>query len=96
MADELESSIESKFKTYVESRGGVCLKLTPEGQKGWPDRLVVYEGGHFFIELKRKGKEPRKLQWYRINKLKRMRHAAFWTDNIEEAKRIYNREVGSS
>lgn len=41
------------------------VKLNLKGRRGWPDRVVMWEGGNLtFIEFKRPGEEPRKLQTY--------------------------------
>lgn len=41
----------------------MTIKLNLRGRRGFPDRLVLWEGGGIlFIEFKRKGEEPRKLQ----------------------------------
>lgn len=42
-----------------------CLKLTILGFRGWPDRMVLWpRKGVLFIEFKRPGFAPRKLQEY--------------------------------
>ncbi|WP_018694523.1 PDDEXK family nuclease [Algicola sagamiensis] len=48
-----ESEIEAKFVKLVKNRGGMTRKYTSPGQRGVPDRLVIWPGGHVhFIELK--------------------------------------------
>ena len=50
----LEKDVERRFVEGVEALGGMTAKLTVEGRRGWPDRLVVLPGGViFFVELKR-------------------------------------------
>jgi hypothetical protein len=62
-----ERAIEKKFKEFVESKGGLCVKL--QGTRGLPDRLIIFAlevekegrkmfgGGMYFVEFKsRKGK----------------------------------------
>ena len=93
MADkrELESKVEGNFVDYVVRDGNLSLKY--ELRAGDPDQLVLLQkGNHFFIEFKREGEEPRKLQWYRIKELRRMGHAVYWTDDYEEALAIYKYE----
>lgn len=67
----LERDIESKFVqelsrySYANNLEIVCLKLSVPGFRGWPDRLVLWPGrGVLFIEFKRPGETPRKLQEY--------------------------------
>ncbi|MGY4541159.1 hypothetical protein ACVWY0_001068 [Arthrobacter sp. UYNi723] len=40
----------------------MCLKFTSPGNNGVPDRVVIGNGQTVFIELKRPGKGPRRLQ----------------------------------
>jgi hypothetical protein len=50
----------------IESR-----KLTVPGERGWPDRMILWEGGNvFFIEFKQPGAKPRALQTYIHEKLR--------------------------
>jgi len=43
----------------VESRGGMCLKVTALGRVGFPDRLVLLPGVRpFLVETKRIGNTP--------------------------------------
>jgi Holliday junction resolvase len=49
-----ESVIERELVRAVEARGGLCLKVTVIGRRGFVDRLVILPGGHVrFVELKR-------------------------------------------
>ena len=52
----------------------VNLKLSIIGRRGWPDRLILWEGGNLlFIEFKRpNGPPPRKLQEYAHRLIRRM------------------------
>lgn len=57
-----EKSIESYFTDKIKSIGGICYKFVSPGNSGVPDRVVLYKGCVAFIELKRPGAKPRKLQ----------------------------------
>lgn len=66
-----EARIEETFKKHLESWfkvvgvEGVVLKLTILGFAGWPDRLILWQGGNLaFIEFKQPGETPRALQLY--------------------------------
>jgi len=48
-----EKSVETHLHDEVKLRGGFCLKLNPNWNKGVPDRLVVLPGKIAFVELKR-------------------------------------------
>lgn len=49
-----EASIEEYLKDSVNGLRGVCIKLSPVGLRGVPDRLIVLPGPRVvFVELKR-------------------------------------------
>ncbi len=63
-----EASIEDYLRTRTETLGGICIKLSPVGLRGVPDRLIVLAGPRvIFVELKRPtGGVVSKLQhWWR-------------------------------
>lgn len=63
-----EASIEDYLRERVEALNGVCIKLSPVGLRGVPDRLIVLPGPRvIFVELKRpKGGVISALQhWWR-------------------------------
>lgn len=63
-----EASIEDALRDRVNDLGGVCIKLSPVGLRGVPDRLIVLPGPRvIFVELKRpKGGVISALQhWWR-------------------------------
>lgn len=78
-----EKTIESRLSDFVKGRGGMCIKLT--GVRGLPDRMVLLPNGRiFFIELKAPGKEPRKIQEKRLEKLRKIGFEAFYSDNFDD------------
>ena len=80
-----ESTVEKKAKEYAESQGGQFIKFM-SGMNGFPDRIVLFEGGCIgFLELKRPGKRPEKLQTHWITVLDRMGFTAGWADSVESA-----------
>lgn len=83
-ATELEKDLERKFKRWVESHGGWCLKFTPFGLVGIPDRIVMFRGGILiWVELKRAGKTPTSMQYYRLAMLRSYGQAALWGASLE-------------
>lgn len=67
-----EKDIERKLVAGVETLGGLCFKI---GQDGWPDRLVVLEGGRVvWVELKRPTGRLSALQRWRSATLRRLGH----------------------
>ena len=78
----LEAKVESLFVRRVAERGGIALKQM--GIAGISDRLVLLPGGRMiFVELKRPGEKPRKLQVYWLNKLERMDFETAVLDSVE-------------
>lgn len=88
---ELEKDdVEDPFVKYVASTGFKAVKY--ELRTGDPDRLVLLPWPHlFFIEFKRKGETPRKIQRLRMAELSSLGYAVHWTDNLKEAKKIYDK-----
>lgn len=70
-----ESAIEGKLTRDIKKAGGVALKFTSPGSRGVPDRLVLLpDGRHFFVELKRPGEKPEPLQLWWHEKLRALGH----------------------
>ena len=62
----LESKIEQEFVDLCRAHSIVTLKLNLQGNRGWPDRVVLLPKRNvLFIEFKRDSEEPRPLQKYR-------------------------------
>lgn len=67
----LESNIESYGVGYARKLGYITLKMTPQGQKGWPDRVFINpQGVHIYVEFKRPDETVRRLQEYRCQQLR--------------------------
>lgn len=93
----LESSTE-RFVVRVAKNefNFIVLKLNNKASDGWPDRLFLRpEGESFFIEFKRKGETPRKLQEFRIANLLSMGHTVYVVDNAEEGINVLRYEKGN-
>lgn len=74
----LEKEVEKYLKTNIERIGGKCLKFNSPGNNGVPDRLVLLPGSvSFFVELKRPGEKPRKLQEKVIRDFRSLGHTVF-------------------
>jgi hypothetical protein len=82
----LESEIEGAVKTWADEHGVLNAKLTPMGQRGYPDRVFFVPGGRLLVvEFKKKGEKPGKLQEYVIGKLRANGYDARWTDDGKTA-----------
>ena len=47
-----EKTIEQELKDQIELINGKCLKWVSPGTSGVPDRIVLYKGNIWFVELK--------------------------------------------
>ena len=81
-----ERNIEKILVDETKNRGGLALKLISPGFSGIPDRLVLIAMGHIgFVEVKAKGKKPRKLQ---IKRHQKLRSLGFKTYVLDDASKI--------
>jgi len=90
----LESEIEKKASDYAasdyaEDLGYVSLKINVVGQRGWPDHLFINPHGEsLWVEFKKSGERPDKLQRHRLKTLRKQEVEAYWVDNFEDAKQL--------
>lgn len=90
----LESYTEGEFVRRIKKVGGMLIKLSPRGIKGIPDRMAV--GPYktiFFIEFKKVGKAPTKLQEYRHETLRELGFEVFVIYRWQDALAIYTDQV---
>ena len=67
----LERTLEKKCVTWARAQGFLVLKLTPAGQRGYPDRVFVVEGGKVcFVEFKRGCEKLTPIQKHRRSELR--------------------------
>lgn len=89
----LEDDIEQDTCDYAkETYEVICIKLNLMGNKGLPDRLFLGKGAKIlFIEFKKPGEEPRKLQvwWHKL--LKRYGFNVSVVDSKEKGKEEINK-----
>ena len=74
---------------WLKKQGVERVKTIQLSENGWPDITGVLppHGKALWIEVKRPGQRPTKLQMYRLKRLKRAGAVAFWTDNVQKVKR---------
>lgn len=96
----LEKKVESDLKTSIEALSfelGVkiyYLKLSILGFRGWPDRLILWPNrGIIFVELKREGEEPRKLQVAIHDSLRKLGFEVGVYDNEQHAFREISQKI---
>lgn len=80
----LEREIEERFCKLVARKGGDVLK-SERVVAGFPDRQVFFKDGRstFYVELKKFGQKPRKLQTYWHNWLKERGQTVHVLDSME-------------
>lgn len=81
-----ESVIEADVSRYAVSKGVLTLKLNVSGRRGWPDRIYLFNGRVMFIEFKRQGEQPRKLQEYVHGQLRQHGFGVFVVDNLQQGR----------
>ena len=55
---ESEKALERNLNKEVKALGGWSLKILSNFITGLPDRLVLYNGRAYFVEVKSEGKKP--------------------------------------
>lgn len=76
-----ESEIEKYLVKKVQGIKGLCMKWVSPGNSGVPDRIVIFDRGVYFIELKRPGERPRALQVETIRRLQMQDMIVFVIDS---------------
>lgn len=85
-----ESALQTRLIKLCKAQRWDAWKIVSPGNAGVSDVMVLItdrEGrGHsVFVEMKRPGEEPTKLQEHRLNELKRRGFIAGWSDNPDLA-----------
>jgi len=85
----LETNTETKAVEYAEKLDYLAMKVSPTGQRGWPDHVFINQyGWHIYIEMKKAGKKPRKIQFHRIAQLRQRNVEVHWSDSLPVIKKI--------
>lgn len=80
-----EKKTEQYLGKEIQKIGGLSIKIPAIHLSGIPDRLVLLSPGICgFLELKSEGFEPRKLQWWWIDKLQKLGFIAEYADTKEK------------
>lgn len=71
--EKRERDIEKWLREKIQQLGGVAMKFTSLGNDGVPDRIAILPGGQvWFIELKKDGEVPTKIQEWQIERLRKL------------------------
>ncbi len=83
---ELEARIEARAVRWARRRGWIVLKQGGAyNPTGYPDRLFLKNGIYIWIEFKRPGEVPTKLQAQRHTELRAQGAAVYVCDNSDDA-----------
>lgn len=82
----LESRIEDELSRLCGLYGIYQHKNT--GRNGIPDRLLICEGRHWFVELKKPGEKPTELQRAVARELRAHGAVTLWADSFESVQKI--------
>lgn len=80
----LEKAVENELVKQIKNLGGICWKFTVPSTAGVPDRIVLYNGKAYFVELKAPGKTPRPLQRATHRKMAEQGFPVTTIDNIDD------------
>ena len=94
---DIENAVGKALNAWSREQGTplLYLKLSVLGNRGYPDRMVVYQGRILFIEFKRPGEEPTKRQLYVHQLLRDLGHEVQVHDNADEAVAAIKAEVAT-
>lgn len=79
-----EKCIEKCLVNEIKKLGGKAFKFTSPGNNGVPDRIVLYQGKCYFIELKRPRAKPRRLQKIIHEEFKKLGFKVYVIDSVEK------------
>ena len=80
-----EKAIERKLVAECRKRGLLCLKFSSSTDIGFPDRLILVDGGRAsWVEVKSAGKKPRKTQLIRHERLRALGFRVYVIDRTSQ------------
>lgn len=85
--EKRERDIEKWLRYKIRQMGGIAMKFTSPGNDGVPDRIAILPGGQvWFIELKKDGETPTKIQEWQIERLRKLGCNVAVIAGMEEAR----------
>ena len=88
-AELSEKAIERKLVEECRKHGLLCLKFSSSTDTGFPDRLILVDGGRAsWVEVKSAGKKPRKAQIIRHEQLRAMGFPVYVIDHTSQIETI--------
>lgn len=90
----LEKNIEQKLRQKVKELGGLALKFVSPGFNSVPDRVILFNGRAWFVEVKRPGQKPTPEQRICHEKFLRLR-IKVWVVSSDETLKEFLDELQS-
>ena len=84
----LESEIKRRCTKDLESWSWEVVHLIQTNKNGIPDTLCLRAGRSVFIEFKRPGQQPRSLQEYRHDKLRKQGFEVLIVKSLEDIQHL--------
>lgn len=84
ITEMLESKIEKELRLNIKKIGGKAYKFSSPGNNGVPDRIVIFRGQCYFIELKKPGEDLDPLQKYTKKQFKKLGFDVYKIDSTAE------------
>jgi len=91
-----ESYIELRIKRYAEIKLCLTYKFSSPSRKGVPDRIFIHNSNVMFVEFKRLGKKPSRLQQYTIDAMLKIGADVHVIDNIADGEKLIDEFVSKS
>ena len=79
-----ERDIEKRVCAIARSKGWWPIKIGSIHQRGVPDRMFLNQGRLVFVEFKRAGRKPTKLQACMLNRLEGLGFPVRVVDNVRD------------
>lgn len=83
-----ESAVEAAIVRYAKAHGWWTRKFVSPAQRGVPDRVFMKRGVVVWMEVKRPGEKPTKLQMHEMGAIAQAGGIATWADNAATGCRI--------
>jgi hypothetical protein len=84
----MEKQIENYLRIEIKKIGGLALKFTSPSFSGVPDRIILYKGKTFFVEVKAEGKKLRPRQEFVKKQFEKLGFEVLIIDSKEKIKKL--------
>ena len=83
-----ERDVEAYLVKRCKQEGILCWKWSSPGRRGVPDRLLLYRGEWFAVEVKAPGKRPTVLQQRELRNIVDAGGQGWWVDSEDEVEHL--------